>query len=285
VNILSIQSWVASGHVGNAASVFPLQRLGAEVMAVNTVQFSNHPGHGAHTGRMSPPEEIADLVAGLDAHGALSRCDGVVSGYIGEAGVGHVILDAVARVRAHNERALWCCDPVIGDDGRVYVRPGVAAFFDAMAVPAADILTPNQFELDLLAGASSHTLAQARAAAVSLRDRMRAAGPRLVLVSSMHCRETPPGMLDMMLLCEAGSFVLRTTQLPAHFSGAGDLLAALFLFHVLDLGDAVRAAERAAASVAGILRRTLQCGGTELEIIAAQQEIVAPTEEVDAVLF
>ena len=285
MNILSIQSWVASGHVGNAAAVFPLQRLGAEVTAINTVQFSNHPGHGAFTGRISPPEEVAALVAGLDAHGTLGRCDGVLSGYIGEAGVGHVILDAVARVRARNERALWCCDPVIGDEGRVYVRPGVAAFFNAVAVPAADILTPNQFELDLLSGAPSHTLTQARAAATSLRDRMRAAGPRAVLVSSMRCDETPEGTLDMVLLCAAGSFVLQTERLPRHFSGAGDLLAALFLFHVLDMGDEVRAAERAAASVAGVLRQTWEAGEAELAIVGGQKELVKPKEETKAVLF
>jgi pyridoxine kinase len=285
VNILSIQSWVASGHVGNAAAIFPLQRLGAEVTGVNTVQFSNHPGHGAFTGRMSPPEEIASLVAGLDAHGALDRCDGVLSGYIGEAGVGHVIVDAVARVRARNETSLWCCDPVIGDDGRVYVRPGVAEFFDRAAVPAADILTPNQFELELLSGAPSRTLPQVRTAAVSLCYRMRLAGPRAVLVSSVRCEETPDGMLDMVLVCGAGSFVIRTGELPRHFNGAGDLLAALFLFHVLDLEDEVRAAERAAASVAGVLRQTWLGGGTELAIIEAQGEFVAPKEEVEAVLF
>ncbi|MBX9700789.1 MAG: pyridoxal kinase, partial [Acetobacteraceae bacterium] len=65
MNILSIQSWVAYGHVGNAAAVFPLQRLGAEVWAVHTVQFSNHPGHGQFRGAVLPPALIRDCVDGI----------------------------------------------------------------------------------------------------------------------------------------------------------------------------------------------------------------------------
>ena len=109
MNILSIQSWVSYGHVGNAAAVFPLQRLGAEVWAVNTVQFSNHPGHGAWTGRVGTGAEVTALVEGIERRGVFERCDAVLSGYMGDPTVGEAVLDAVARVRAANPAALYCC--------------------------------------------------------------------------------------------------------------------------------------------------------------------------------
>jgi pyridoxine kinase len=289
LNILSIQSWVASGHVGNATAIFPLQRLGAEVTAIHTVQFSNHPGHGAFTGQTFPPADIAALVTGLDAHGALDRCDGVLSGYIGNAAVGGVILDAVKRVRSHNPVALWCCDPVMGDNGRLYVQPAIPQFFANQAVQAADILTPNQFELDTLTGLPSRTWAQACAAAASLRSRMRDDGPRLVLVSSLVTDVTPDGSTDMLLLSGRGAFRLRAELLPAHFSGAGDTLAALFLYHVIVTKNPAEAATRAVRSLAGILRHTWQSGAAELQIVAAQSELIAPTAKIEteeeAVLF
>ncbi len=281
MNILSIQSWVASGHVGNAAALFPLQRLGAEVTAIHTVQFSNHPGHGAFAGQVFPPADTAALVAGLDAHGALGACDGVLSGYIGAASVGGVILDAVARVRARNAAALWCCDPVMGDHGQLYVGPGIPAFFAGEAVAAADILTPNQFELDRLTGLPSGSLGEAKQAAAALRGRMRDGGPRLVLVSSLRTADTPATHIDMLLAGDAGTFRIRTQLLPARFSGAGDLLAALFLFHVLALRDAGPAALRAARSVAGVLWHTWREGAAELLIVAAQAELVAPSRPAE----
>ncbi len=280
-----MQSWVATGHVGNAAAIFPLQRLGAEVAAIHTVQFSNHPGHGAFTGRVFAAADIAALVAGLDAHGTLAGCDAVLSGYIGEPAVGAAILDAATRVRRHNACALWCCDPVMGDDGKLYVRPDIAEFFAATAVAGADILTPNQFELDMLTGVASASAEQAKAAAGLLRGRMRAEGPRLVLVSSLRTSETPDDKIDMLLASDAGMFRIRSEFLPSRFSGAGDLLAALFLFHVVRLGDAAAAAAHAAASVAGILWHTWRAGAAELQIVAAQGELIAPTRGKEVVLL
>jgi pyridoxine kinase len=205
----------------------------------------------------------------------------VLSGYIGDAAVGDVILDATARVRRANAAALWCCDPVIGDEGVVYVRPGIADFFAGRAVPAADILTPNQFELDMLTGMDSATLAGAIDAAGALRARMRAEGPRLLLVTSLRTAETPAGQIDILLVTDDGAFHARTELLPAYFNGAGDTMAALFLFHVLSGCEAPAAAAQAASSLAGILRHTLQHGGGELRTIAAQQELLTPSRKVD----
>src|SRR5918995_203814 len=183
MNILSIQSHVAYGHVGNAAAVFPMQRLGVEVWPIHTVQFSNHTGYGAWKGRVFDGAAIAELVEGIAERGVLGRCDGVLSGYMGSADIGNAILSAVGRVRASNPDALYCCDPVIGDVGRgVFVRPGIPEFMRERAVPAADIVTPNHFELDQLTDRATTNIADVLAAV----DLVHARGPRVVLVTSLH---------------------------------------------------------------------------------------------------
>ncbi|MBY0333167.1 MAG: pyridoxal kinase PdxY [Acetobacteraceae bacterium] len=274
MNILSIQSWVAYGHVGNAAAVFPLQRLGTEVWAIHTVQFSNHTGYGAWRGQVLPPGLIRDCVQGITERGVLAGCDAVLTGYVGDAETGAAILDAVAAVKAANPRAVWCCDPVIGDVGRgVFVRPGIPEFFRDRALPAADIATPNQFELEWLTGQTVATLADARRAAAALSAR----GPRSVLVTSLRTAETPTDALDMIAL-EAGEvWHLRMPLLPVSVNGAGDAIAALFLFHRLATGSARVALERAAAAIHGVLRRTAEAGSREILLVAAQEEIVAPS--------
>src|SRR5947207_162471 len=169
MNILSIQSHVAYGHVGNSAAVFPLQRLGCEAWPIHTVQFSNHPGYGASRGRIFDAAMINEVIDGIAERGVLGRCDGVLSGYVGAIDIGAAILDAVARVKAANPAARYCCDPVIGDIGRgVYVRADVPEFMRECALPAADIVTPNQFELDLLSGTATATLAGALSAVEGL---------------------------------------------------------------------------------------------------------------------
>ena len=189
MNILSIQSHVAFGHVGNAAAVFPMQRLGHEVWPIHTVQFSNHTGYGGWRGEVFPAALISDCVEGMAERGVLAGCDGILSGYMGSAETGTAILAAAARVKAANPAALYCCDPVIGDVGRgVFVRPGIAEFMRERAMPAADIVTPNQFELDLLAGHSTASLQAARAALRAVHKR----GPSTVMVTSYLGEATPP---------------------------------------------------------------------------------------------
>lgn len=274
MRILSVQSWVADGRVGNAAVLFPLQRLGADVAAIHTVQFSNHPGHGHFTGRVFPAGDTAALVAGLAAHGTLARCDALLSGYTGDAETGAVIADAAAQMRAANPAALWCCDPVMGDDGRLYVSPGLPVFFRA-ALGAMDIVTPNAFELEQLTGLACTDVPGAAAAARALRARLRQAGPQIVLVSSLGA--PPDGVMRLVLAAPEGRFVLETPFLPAKFSGAGDLLSALFLFHVLAGSGAQNAAVRAVGSLAGVLRQTLADGAPELALVRAQAELLQPS--------
>jgi pyridoxine kinase len=284
MNILSIQSWVSYGHVGNASAVFPLQRLGAEVHAIHTVQFSNHTGYGDWTGDVFTGAQVRALLDGLERRGALARCDAVLSGYMGDVGIGEAILDAVGRVRRGNAGALYCCDPVIGDDGHgVYVRPGIAELMREKALPAADIATPNAFELRLLTGLEDTTLEEAKRAVAALQARMHAPGPRAVLLTSLRTEATPADCLDMMV-GEAGRFhLLRAPLLGVDVNGAGDAVAALFLFHRRQSGSAVAALEAAGSAIFGVLRRTEAAGARELQVVAAQEEFVRPTHALRAV--
>lgn len=274
MNVLSIQSHVAFGHVGNASAVFPMQRLGVEVWPIHTVQFSNHTGYGAWKGRVFDAPMIEELVDGIAERGVLPVCDGVLSGYMGSADIGNGILSAVRRVKEANAAALYCCDPVIGDVGRgVFVRPGIPEFMREHAVPAADIITPNQFELDFLSGRSSATLAEAKAAVAAVR----ATGPRVVLVTSLHTEETPADAIDLLAVDGEGTWRVRTPRLSLGVSGAGDAIAALFFVHFLRSRSAAKALGAAAASVYGLLKRTQEAGSREILTVAAQDEFVTPS--------
>ncbi len=283
MNILSIQSWVTYGHVGNASAVFPLQRLGAEVWAINTVQFSNHTGYGDWKGAVYSGASVRDLLDGVAARGAFGRCDAVLSGYVGGADIGEAILHAVGSVRRANAKALYCCDPVIGDDDTgVYVRPGIEAFLRERALPAADIATPNRFEIERLTGIACTTLHEAKQAVLRLRGMLHEDGPACVLLTSLQTNETPAGHIDMMTF-QAGAFhVLRTPRLDVNVNGAGDAIAALFLFHQLRTGSAVKALEAAGSSVYGLLRQTAEAGSREILTVAAQEEFVMPSQRFEA---
>lgn len=274
MNILSIQSHVAFGHVGNASAVFPMQRLGVEVWPIHTVQFSNHTGYGDWKGRVFDGGMVDEVMEGIAERGVLPSCDGVLSGYMGSADIGHAILSAVERVRAANPKAVYCCDPVIGDVGRgVFVRPGIPEFMREQAVPAADIVTPNQFELELLTDIQIRTLADAHRAVEALRD----AGPKVVMVTSLDTDETPDDSIDLMAADDKGAFRVRTPKLNVSINGAGDAIAALFLVHYLRERSAATALSLAAASTYGLLKRTKEAGSREILTVAAQDEFVTPT--------
>jgi pyridoxine kinase len=279
MNILSIQSHVVYGHVGNSAAVFPLQRMGVEVWPIHTVQFSNHTGSGKWQGRVFDAGLIRELVGGIEQRGALSECDGVLSGYMGGADIGAAILDAVASVKRANPTARYCCDPVIGDVGRgIYVREGIPEFMRENAVPAADIVTPNQFELDYLSRHESRTLADALAAVKAVH----ALGPRAVLVTSLHTEDTPDDAIDMLASDATGRFRLRTPRLPLAVNGAGDAITALFFAHYLRGGNIREALSRAGSAIFGVLTKTAAAGTGDLQLVAAQDEIMQPSRIFEA---
>lgn len=274
MNILSIQSHVAYGHVGNDAAVFPLQRLGVEVWPIHTVQFSNHTGYGKWRGEVFGAEQIGQVMQGIADRGVLPSCDGVLSGYMGSADIGAAILDAVDRVKAANNKAAYCCDPVIGDVGRgIFVRPGIPEFMRERALPAADIVTPNQFELDLLSGLKSASMQEAIRACGALH----AMGPKRVLVTSLHVEDTPKDRIELLASGPDGRFRVRTPLLDISVNGAGDAIAALFFFHILKTGSTAEALSRAASSVFGMLKLTKEAGSREILLVAAQEEFAHPT--------
>jgi len=287
VRILSIQSSVAYGHAGNSSAVFPLQRLGHEVWPVSTVQFSNHTGYGAWRGPVLEPADVADVITGIEERGVFGGCDAVLSGYQGAETVGEVILNAVARVRAANPAAVYCCDPVMGDVGRgFFVRPGIPEFMRDRVVPQADLVTPNQFELEFLTGrpeGSVRTLGDLLGAV----DALRKMGPRTVLVTSVHTDSTDPQGVSMLAADDEGTWLVTTPLLPISVNGAGDATAALFLAHhhsaSLINGEGSRTAlERTAATIYGILKLTADTGHQEIRLVQAQDEIASPSREVAA---
>jgi pyridoxine kinase len=272
-SVLSVQSRVAYGHVGNAAAVFALQRLGVEAWALDTVVFSNHTGHGRWRGSAVAADAIADLFDGIAALGVLPQLDAVLSGYLGDAATGPVLLDIVARVREANPQALFCCDPVIGDvDTGSYVTDGVAEFFRDRALATADIATPNRFELEYLTGRPIATIAEAAAAAARLRER----GPRIVLVTSL---DTAPDQMTMLASSADGAWLVETPRLPAMLNGCGDVTAALFLAHLLRGAPLPEALALTAAAMFAVIDATVRLGRYELALIAAQDELVSPRRD------
>ncbi|MBI1209809.1 MAG: pyridoxal kinase PdxY [Azospirillum sp.] len=274
--ILTLQSHVAFGHVGNRAAGFVLERLGCAAIAIDTVRYSNHTGHGAWTGEAVPAAELTRLLDGVAAAGGLARCDAVLSGYLGRAAVGEVVLDAVARVRAANPAALWCCDPVMGDHGQgLFVGPQIPVLFRDTLVPAADIVTPNCFELEVLTGLPVARLDQALAATAALRR----LGPKLVLVTSLVRAEAEPGMLEMLVDGADGAWLVATPRLALEPppGGAGDATAALFLARYVTTADPAEALAGAAAAIFGVLSAPAQSGNRDLALVESQNELVAPT--------
>jgi pyridoxine kinase len=272
--VLSVQSWVACGNVGNCAALFPLQRLGVETWSLNTVAFSNHTGYGKWRGDAVPTRIIASLFEGIAELGVLPRCDAVLSGYLGEPDVGPVLLDIVARVKSANPRAIYCCDPVMGDFGPGwYVRDGIPEWYRDRALAAADIATPNRFELEWLTGIRVATLAEAVAAAQALRR----LGPRIALVTSL---EPAPDRIAVLAAAPEGVWVVETPRLDIEATGCGDALAALFLGWLLKGKAVPEALALTVAAIWGVIEATIAAGGGELAIIAAQDELVRPNRRL-----
>jgi pyridoxine kinase len=273
--ILSIQSHVVYGHVGNSAAVFPLQRLGREVWPLMTVQYSSHVGYAGWRGRTFDAAMIDDCLSGLEAIGVLPRCAGLLTGYLGKPEIGEAALRALERIRAANGEAVYACDPVIGDVGPgVYVATGVGEFFRDRALPLATIATPNAFELEWLTGEQVNTLQAARRAIAALS----ALGPRVVVATSLQLNDTPAGALDILAGDQAGVWRVRTPNLPISVNGSGDVFAALFFHHWLGNHDTANALSRAASSVYAVVKATQASGSRELSLIAAQDELTRPSQ-------
>ena len=269
MNILSIQSDVAYGHVGNGAARFALQRLGHEVWALPTVLLSSHAGYPTVAGESMSAELLRKLIEGLGANGWLVQCDAVLSGYLGHADQAQVVAEAVRRIKGANAKAIYCLDPVFGDAGRAYAKPGVAEAMARHLLPLADIVTPNAFELSSLASVPVRGADDAREAS-------RRLGRPIVLATSVPAGADRIGTL---VATKDEAWLATTPLLPDPPHGSGDLLAALFLAQRL-AGEPLRdALLHCARAVHHILSRG--AGSSEMALIGEQDALVAPPADVD----
>lgn len=273
MTVLSLQSHVVYGHVGNSAAVFALQRLGIDVWPVATVRYSNHPGHNGCRGRETEPDEIMDMVRGLDERGFLKGCRAVLSGYQRTPAIAEATLATVAEVRLANRHALWCCDPVLGDRHTgLYVDADLPLLVADRLMPEADIATPNEFELQQLTHAPTNTMISVLAACHMLQATLRPDGPRIVL-----CTSVPDGDAVATIAVQGETaLVVPTPRLEGVPQGAGDLLTALFLARYLEQPDIGRALSLAVSSVWGVLKASVDAGSDELALIANQRLLVEP---------
>jgi pyridoxine kinase len=279
MKILSIQSAVAYGHVGNSAAVFPMQRIGVEVVPVPTVNFSNHTGYGAWRGPLIPPPDVAEILLGVQERGVFPQIDAVLSGYQGGVGIGDVIVDAVRRVKAENPAALYSCDPVMGNaKSGCFVAPEIPVLLRDRVVPAADIITPNQFELGFLTGAEPASIESTLDAA----DLARAMGPSTVLVTSVERPDREEGTIEMLVVDDAGAWLVTTPHLPFKANGSGDVTAALFTAHYVATRDAALSLERTASSVFDLIETTYRSGERELQLVHAQEFYATPRMQFEA---
>ncbi len=276
--ILSIQSSVAYGHVGNSAAVFPLQRLGVEVWPVHTVHFSNHTGYGAWRGPLLAADDVREVVTGVEERGAMPEIDAVLSGYQGGTQIGDVILDAVTRVKAANPDAIYACDPVMGNaTSGCFVHPDIPVLLRERVVPQADLITPNQFELGFLTETEPGDLDSTLASV----DKAREMGPSTVLVTSVLRPDRPEGTIEMLAVHGDGAWIVQTPHLGLKANGSGDVTAALFTAHLLETGDAGLALGRTVSSVFDLLQTTLESGRRELQLIQSQQAIAHPRTQFE----
>lgn len=274
MTILSINSHVAYGYVGNDAAGFCLRRLGVEAWQVDSVVLSNHPGYGACTGRVTPAAEMTALLDGMERRGVLGGCRGVLAGYMGAAEQAAVVLDAFGRVRAADPRALCVLDPVMGDHAPgLYVKREIAAAIIETLVPKADVITPNAFELQEIAGMEVLDLESARAAARIVMER----GPRIVLTTSIPNGED---RIDMLAMARDEAWALTVARLRFDVApnGAGDALAGLFTGHLVQGRPLADALHRSANAVHAVLEATQAAGRRELALVAAQDAITQTPE-------
>jgi pyridoxine kinase len=280
MTVISIQSQVAYGHVGNSAAVFPLQMHGIDVAAVPTTLLSNRPGYPTIRGRVLDAELVADLLLGIEERGAVDNCRMILSGYLGSPEIAAVVADFVARARARNPSLLYCCDPVLGDRDRgLFVQAAIPPLVRDRLCPLADILTPNHFEFEYLVGASANTSAQIIAQAQTLLAR----GPSTVVVTSTELSDTPADEIETLAVERSQGWRVRTPRLPINPSGTGDLFAALFAAARVQGADTRDALGHAASAIFAVLERTAVSGTEEMRIVESAEQLVHPSRRFDAV--
>jgi pyridoxine kinase len=265
--ILSISSQVARGSVGNRAMVFALERLGFTVFAVPTVLLSYHPGHGLGTRIATDDKAFDSLLQELIQDGRAADIAGIVSGYLASEAQARAVARVVTTVKAARPDALYLCDPVIGDAGRIYVGDVLAAATRDHLIPLADTATPNAFECAWLAG-------QADAKNPDLAALARSLPPPTVLVTSAPALMR--GQIGNLLVTDKETILFEHPELSTPVKGTGDLLAALLIARRLEGRDWSKAVELALSSVFEIVAGTTKAGADELMLAELQASIVQP---------
>jgi len=278
--VLSIQSSVSYGRVGNRAAVFALERMGHEVWPVDTVRFSNHPAYGGHRGEVLGARAVRAVLDGVAERGVLGECDAVLSGYLGDPLTADEVGHAVDAVRNANSEARYMLDPVMGEPrGGLYVRPGIPEAIRDHLLPRADIVVPNVFEAAMLAGVvwdGDDPMATARTAA----DAMLARGPSLVVVTGIP----DAGGAEIASLAASGSGAWRAScpKVDVSSYGAGDAFSAVLLARLLD-GDAPEAAlAHAVGALHAVVEATARLGLDYLALVPAQAALAKPPQRFAA---
>ncbi|MCD8338810.1 MAG: pyridoxal kinase PdxY [Burkholderiales bacterium] len=275
--IITIQSHVAYGYVGNTAAVFPLQLLGFSPIVINTVQFSNHTNHKTTRGMVFTEEHIRDIILGIRERGLMGKCEGLLSGYLGDASIGQVILDLAKEIKTANPKAVWCCDPVIGDtDSGIFVKPGIPEFMKENFLKGlAELTTPNQFELELLSGVKLES--REHAVQVS-REVFISKGCHAVFVTSLRTPDVPSDSIETLAVTHDRAWTVLTPFLPQDPTpkGQGDVFAAVAFGNFLLHRNIPQALEHAVSTLYALVNAT-PLGGLDLPLIDERQQILKPT--------
>jgi pyridoxine kinase len=280
MSVISIQSQVAFGHVGNSAAVFPLQLHGIDVIAVPTTLLSNRPGYKTIRGRVLDAPLVADLLRGIEERGAVENCKMILSGYLGSPEIAAEVADFVARARARNPQLAYCCDPVLGDRDRgLFVQKDIPPLVRDRLCPLADIITPNHFEFEWLCGAKVTTIEQVIEAAQTLMAR----GPSTVVVTSAEFADRPDDEIETVAIEQSQAWRVRTPRLPINPNGTGDLFAALLVAARVRGSDTPDALSHAASAIFAVLERTAARGTEEMRIVESAEELVHPKRRFEVV--
>jgi pyridoxine kinase len=284
MTVISIQSQVAYGHVGNSAAVFPMQMHGIDVIAVPTTLLSNRPGYPTFRGRVLDAQLVADLLLGVEERGALDTCRMILSGYLGSAEIAAVVADFVQRAKARNPALLYCCDPVLGDRDRgLFVQADIPPLVRDRLCRLADIITPNHFEFEWLCGAKATTTDQVIVQAQALLAR----GPSTIVVTSAELADTPDGQIETLAVERSKkgfkAWRVSTPKLPISPSGTGDLFASLFVSARVQEKDTRDALGHAASAIFAVLERTAISGSEEMRIVESAELLAHPKRRFDAV--
>ncbi len=270
MTVISIQSQVVHGHVGNSAAVFPLQACGIDVAAVPTTLLSNHPLYSSMRGGVLDAKLVRDLLAGLEERGLIDTCKVLISGYLGSPEIAAAVIDFVRRAKARNPNLLYLCDPVMGDAGPgFYVNEDVRALTCEGLVPLADIITPNQFELEQLAGRAPATLEGIVAAA-------RGIGPSAVAVTGVQLQDASPQIVQTLAIEPQAAWMVCTPRISCRPSGTGDLFTALFAAALVQGLATGAALGRAVSGVFGVLEETERRQSYEMALIASAERMLRP---------